>query len=271
MTGVPRFSTFLSNDEVAQSNISSIASRSRKSVAQIQKAPTIKEIFSYPRSIVKSIESAVNSHGLSQFGAIENNTFDTFESVASEDEGAAAFSSFCEMPNLQNVLKQNPKYLTYQIRKSMTCILTRSNTIYHLKKRVSSLHDNSMCPMIQAHAAFSAEERFAENAEDEGYRDILTVTDQVYLLPDSGERVSLLRYLLHWKQASYRLEKYMGFSESMFLALLDRWDDLFELRTEIPPENVLIELDIYEEDWAPAEPSEEERNMVATQRWPWKI
>jgi hypothetical protein len=274
ITGVPRFSEFLSNEELQQTDSTSIANRGRKSIQQTKKAPIITETFRYPRSADAAIECSIRSVKLGNRCML----METASSVGSCDEDSLEEirdQSATDLAMLHAVVTRSPVCVPGTTVKLMSHVIHRESQNRELARRVANLHSNSMCPIIQGNALYSAEEKYSADIDDSnGYKDILGVTDHVYTLPGTTEPVSLLNYLKHWKEASYQLSKRIQYLESMLVSMLDCWEDLYDARNENPYELAAEEgkeieggglvvgkrCDEYF-DWVPDEPSEEELLM----------
>ena len=267
MTGIPQFSAFLSNDEIAQSNISSIATRARQSVAQTKRAHAITESFSYPRSIKDSMITFVQSNGPCRDVDGMGESVTTNSTLASEEEPMQLTTlilsrDHSEISGLHRYLTTPPRYLTYDICKSIQSVLSQARVIDSLNQMVFCLQESATCPMIKGKAVSSVEEKFVTSVEDGDYRDILHVTSQKYVLPDSGARVSLLKFLLCWEKIGCRLGGQLKNALCELLELFDRWDDLYETRHSTIYDDDDADNNTYDgDDWIRPEPSEEELRM----------
>ena len=261
VTGVPRFSEFLTNDEIAQSNSTSIASRSRKSTQQTLKTPAIRETFTYPRSLREATKTYKHARG-TVLRTDPSEECVSLNSVASEEGSVGSASVMLiadhpEMPELHKYLGTNPPYLPCYVIEAVRGVLVQALAIRELKNKMHCFQESCMCPLLKRHVASSAEEQFSDGADDDGYQDILKISTHKYVLPGSTERVSLLNYFQHWMRSSSRLTKQGHVAEYMLLAAFDMWEDLHDGRQ---PHAAEVD-DGDDDEWVQPEPSEEELMM----------
>lgn len=276
VTGIPRFSDFLSNEEIQQSNGSSIASRGRKSVQQTKKAPAITETFRYPRSVITAITESIRIpqggarlallHATSSIGG----SFDEESVDLSTDNCDVAAT---DLVLLETVVSRSPPWVPASTTSLLSAAVHREARNRELRERAILLRENSLCPFLKEDSSVHIKGEYPSGCDDSKcYEDILQVTNNVYIIPGSTERVSLLAYLDHWKESSNKLSKRVKYMESVVVSLLDSWENMYDARHENPFEvsvkdttdgdgGRVVRRDAEEEDWEPEDPSDEELLM----------